>query len=68
MKRVSGYMDSRRLGHYDFEFYVDDDMSDEEIKKEVDEMAAISIHYEIEEGYEEYIEVRYRKTNQFEYY
>jgi len=61
-------MDSRRLGHYDFEFYVDDDMSDEEIKKEVDEMAAISIHYEIEEGYEEYIEVRYRKTNQFEYY
>ena len=68
MKRVSGYVDSRRLGHYDFEFYVDDDMPDEEIKKEVDEIAAISIHYEIEEGYEEYTEVWYRKADPFEHY
>ena len=31
MKKVSGYVSVRALGCYDFEFYVDDDATDEEI-------------------------------------
>lgn len=38
MKKVSGYISIRPLGYYDFEFFVDDDTTDEEIQKEVDDM------------------------------
>ena len=33
MKKVSGCINVRALGHYDFEFYIDDNATDEEIKK-----------------------------------
>lgn len=33
MKKVSGYISVRALGTYNYEFYVDDDTTDEEIKK-----------------------------------
>lgn len=61
MKKVSGCIDVRALGHYDFEFYVDDNATDEEIKKKVDDVCDYYISYDVEEGYEEYTEVRYRK-------
>lgn len=61
MKKVSGCIDVRALGHYDFEFYVDDNTTDEEIKKKVDDVCDYYISYDVEEGYEEYTEVRYRK-------
>ena len=61
MKRVKGYFSSRALGCYDFEFYVDDNATEEEIKKMVDAACEYSINYDIECGYEEYTEVRYRK-------
>lgn len=61
MKKVSGYIDVRALGCYDFEFYVDDNATKEEIQKKVDEVCDYCINYDIEEGYEEYTEVRYRK-------
>jgi hypothetical protein len=61
MKKVSGYIDVRALGCYDFEFYVDDNATKEEIQKKVDEVCDYCINYDVEEGYEEYTEVRYRK-------
>lgn len=63
MKKVSGYVSVRALGCYDFEFYVDDDATDEEIKKKVDDVMKLSYHYDVEEGYEEYTEIKYRKKN-----
>ena len=67
MKKVSGCIDVRALGHYDFEFYVDDDATNEEIKKKVEDACDYYINYDVEEGYEEYTEIRYRKKNSWEY-
>ena len=61
MKKVSGYVSVRALGCYDFEFYVDDNATYEEIEKMVDKTMQISHHYTVEEGYEECTEVCYRK-------
>lgn len=61
MKKVSGYVSVRALGCYDFEFYVDDNTTDDEIERMVDEKMQLSHHYSVEEGFEEYTEVRYRK-------
>ena len=63
MKKVSGCIDVRALGHYDFEFYVDDDATNEEIKKKVEDACDYYINYDVEEGYEEYTEIRHRKKN-----
>ena len=65
MKKVSGYVSVRALGCYDFEFYVDDSATDEEIAEMVDEKMQLSHHYSVEEGYEEYTEVSYRKKNRY---
>nr|DAH17017.1 MAG TPA: Saposin-like type B, region 1 [Caudoviricetes sp.] len=61
MKKVTGYIDIRALGCYDFEFYVEDDATDEEIKEQVDKVCNYYIDYEVEEGYEAYTETCYRK-------
>lgn len=61
MKKVSGYISVRALGCYDFEFFVDDDTTDEEIQRRVDDVMEYSHHYEVEEGYEKYTEVKYKK-------
>ena len=65
MKKVSGCINVRALGHYDFEFYIDDNATDEEIKKKVDDVCDYYISYDVEEGYEEYTEVRYRKKGRW---
>ena len=39
MKKVSGYIYVRALGQYDFEFYVEDNATKEEIKKQVEDVA-----------------------------
>jgi len=61
MKKVSGYISVRALGCHDFEFYVDDNATNEEIEAEVNRVMELSHHYSVEEGYEEYTEVCYRK-------
>lgn len=38
MKKVTGCIDVRTLGHYNWEFYVDDDTTDEEIKEQVEKI------------------------------
>lgn len=61
MKKVTGCIDVRALWHHDFEFYVEDDATDEEIKEQVDKVCDYYISYDVEEGYESYIETCYRK-------
>lgn len=61
MKKVSGYISVRALGCYDYEFYVDDDATDEEIEQKVAECEQLSHSYNVEEDYEAYTETRYRK-------
>jgi len=55
MKKVSGCIDVRALGHYDFEFYVDDNATDEEIKKKVNDTCDYYIFYDVEPGYKKEI-------------
>lgn len=61
MKKVSGYISVRALGTYDYEFYVDDNATDEEIEQKVKEHEQLSRWHDVEEGYEAYTETRYRK-------
>lgn len=61
MKKVSGFISVRALGTYDYEFYVDDEATDEEIKQKVEEHESLSHNYTVEEGYEAYTETKYRK-------
>ena len=65
MKKVTGCIDVRALGHYDFDFYVDDNATDEEIHQKVEDVCDYYINYDVEEGYEEVTEtVTYmRKKN-----
>lgn len=61
MKKVSGYISVKALGCYDYEFFVDDNTTDEEIEQMINDRIMMSANYDIEEGYEEYTEVKYRK-------
>ena len=55
MKRVSGCIDVRALGCHEFEFYVDDDATDEEIEKRVNDTCDYYISYDVEPGYKKEI-------------
>ena len=61
MKKVTGYVSTRPLGSYDFEFFVPDDTSNEEIEEMIKDRMEFYYHYDVEAGYEEYTEVSYRK-------
>lgn len=65
MKRVTGEIDVRALGCHKFEFYVDDNATEEEIKQKVDEVCDYYINYKVEEDYEEYTAVCYRKKQDY---
>jgi len=66
MKKVSGCIDVRALGCYDWEFYVEDDATEEEIKKRVDEICEYYIEWDVEEGYVAEQQTVYRKKNSWE--
>ena len=51
MKKVTGYVSVRALGTYDFEFFVEDDATDEEVAREVENTMQISYDYSVEPGY-----------------
>ncbi|MBQ2175328.1 MAG: hypothetical protein II453_09775 [Alphaproteobacteria bacterium] len=66
MKKVSGYIYVRALGQYDFEFYVEDNATKEEIKKQVEDVANYYIHYNVEDGYIAETQTVYRKKYDWE--
>ena len=63
MKKVSGYIYVRPLGEFNFEFYVPEDMTHEQIRKEIKHKYECYIDFETEDGYEEITETvtRYEK-------
>lgn len=68
MKKVTGYIDVRALGRYEFDFYVEDDVKDEEINQRVREMCDYYIGYNVDPGYvqETRTETIYRKKEEWE--
>ena len=44
MKKVTGYISVRALGCYDFDFYVDDNATDDEIHQKVEDVCNYHIH------------------------
>ena len=56
MKKVTGYIDVRALGRQDFDFYVDDNATADEINQKVEDVCDYYIYYDVEEGYEEVTE------------
>lgn len=66
MKRVKGYVSTRPLGSYDFEFFVEDSMTDQEIKNKVEDMLELSMYYDVEEGYVAEQQTVYRKQHSWE--
>lgn len=63
MKKVTGYISVRPLGDFDFEFFVPEDMTDDQIEKEIKHKYECSIGFDTEDGYEEITETvtRYEK-------
>lgn len=49
MKRVNGSFSVKALGRYDFEFFTEDNISEKEIEKIVNEMCTYYITYDIED-------------------
>lgn len=66
MKRVTGYISTRPLGSYDFEFFVEDSTTDQEIKQKVEDMLEFSMDYKVEEGYIAEQKTVYRKKYPWE--
>lgn len=66
MKRVKGWIGVRPIGCWDFDFFVDDNMSEREIENMIMDKAEYSFHYDIEPGYEKYTEVKYRKRDDYD--
>ena len=62
MKKVTGVIDVRALGCYNFEFFVEDDATEEEIKQKAEDVCDYYISWDVEEGYEAFQETVYRKV------
>lgn len=66
MKKVTGYISVRALGTYNFEFYVDDNATDDEIRQKIEDAAEMSMDYKVEEGYVAEQRTVYRKKYPWE--
>lgn len=64
MKRVSGYVSTRPLGCFEFEFFVEDHTSSTEIQQKVDDLLELDVNYSVEEGYVAKQETVYRKKSE----
>jgi len=64
MKKVSGYISVRALGTYEYEFFVEDDATKEEIEKIVKEKEQISRGYTVGEGYKKVNREEYLKEDE----
>lgn len=62
MKKVTYEYGCRALGYTDGEFFVDENMSDSDIRQKIEDMAGFNCYFRTEDGYEEQTEVVYRKT------
>lgn len=64
MKRVTGSIGVRPLGDFDFDFFVPDNMSDEQIRESIKKKYECYIYFDTEDGYEEVTETvtRYKKV------
>ena len=56
MKKVTGFINCRPLGCFDFEIMVPDNMSDAEIMEYIKEKNECYIHFDVDPGYEEVTE------------
>lgn len=61
MKRVKGWVYCGPLGRHDFEFYVDDNYTDSEIKDKVLDIIDLVYDYDVDPGYIEKQEMVYVK-------
>ena len=61
MKKVTWCAGIRPCGDCDFEFFVEDNATKEEIEEKIDDYVQYYMHYNVEEGYEAVQEIVYRK-------
>lgn len=61
MKKVTGRAGIRPCGDCDFEFFVEDNATKEEIEEKIDNYVRYYMYYNVEEGYEAVQETVYRK-------
>ena len=61
MKKVTGRAGIRPCGDCDFEFFVEDNATKEEIEEKIDDYVRYYMYYNVEEGYEAVQETVYRK-------
>ena len=61
MKKITGVLKVKGLEDYNFEFYVDDNMTEKQIEMEVYQRAGFSLDWTEEDGYEPYTVTMYRK-------
>ena len=61
MKKITGVLKAKGFDSCNFEFYVDDNMTEKQIEMEVYQRAGFSLDWTEEDGYEPYTVTMYRK-------
>lgn len=61
MKKITGVLKAKGFDSCNFEFYVDDNMTEKQIEMEVYQRAGFSLDWTEEDGYETYTVTMYRK-------